>query len=286
MSVISDFKTSPFDLFVQPATPSNYTGTATPPGPGYTGTSVNPDYSYDMLCGVRFNTNDGRQVVMVRNAAVAIGSGLLVQAPAEITAFNDLTMTVPTAYPATAGTYQILVTNGATVLNENQFQGGYLITSLDTGAGQTLQIASHAPAAASATFVVTLQDPIQVTLDATSNVTLVPNPYINVVIAATGLTGTAVGSTAYALAASTAKTFNGTTGVMTANGVPVYGFIGCHGIWGIRGDGTNAPAVGLPVSASSTTAGDFTVFTAAKQYIGNAAGTSTSTHYVPIDLKL
>lgn len=288
MSVISDYKTSPFDTFVQPSTPSNYTGTATPAGPGYTGTGLNgiPDYSYDNLCGVRFYTNDGRQVVMVRNAGTAIGSGLFVQAPAEITAFNDLAMTVPTAYPATAGTYQILVTNGGTVLNENQFASGYLLTSLDTGKGQTLQIASHQPAAASATFVVTLQDPIQVTLDATSNVTLVPNPNINVVVSATGLTGTVVGSTFYAVSASTAKTFNVTSGAMTANGVPVYAFVGCHGVWGVVGDGTSAPAVGLPASASTTTAGNVTVFTAAKQYVGNMAGTSTSAHCVPVDLKL
>lgn len=288
MTFVSDYKSSPFDVFTQPAGTSNYTGTYTPPTPGYTGTGLNgiPDYSYDNLCGVRFNTDDGRQVVLIRNAATAIGSGLLVQAPAEVTAFNDLAMTVPAAYPATAGTYQILVTNGATVLNANQFAGGYLIVDRDTGAGQTLRIASHGGGSNAGTFVVTLADPIQVTLDATSNVTLVPNPYINTVISATGLTGIAVGATFYAVAASTAKTFNATTGAQTVDGLPIYAFIGCHGIWGIRGDGTNAPAVGLPVSASTTTAGDFTVFTAAKQFIGNAAGTATSALYSPIYLML
>lgn len=288
MSAISDYKSAPFDMFVGPQGTSNYTGTATPQGPVYVGTGLNgiPDYSYDSLCGVRFNTTDGRQVVMVRNAATAIGSGLLVQAPAEVTAFNDLAITVPTAYPATAGTYQILVTNGSTVLNANQFAGGYLITDRDTGIGQTLRIASHGGGSNAGTFVVTLEDPIQVTLDATTNVTLVPNPYINVVVSATGLTGVAVGSTFYAVAASTAKTFSATTGAQTVDGIPVYAFLGCHGIWGIRCDGTNAPAVGLPVSASSTTAGDYTVFTAAKQYIGNAAGTGTSALYCPVDLKL
>lgn len=288
MSEIADFKSAPFDMFTQPATSTNFSGTATPPGPGYTGTGLNsiPDYSYDPLCGVRFNTSDGRQVIMVRNAATAIGSGLLVQAPAEVTAFNNLAMTVPTATPATAGTYQILVTNGATVLNTNQFQNGYLVTSFGTGLGQTLQIASHAPAAASGTFLVTLVDPIQVTLDATTTVTLVPNPYINVVVSATGLTGAVVGATFYAVSASTAQTFNGTSGAMTVNGVPVYAFIGCHGVWGVRADATSTPAVGLPASASTTTAGDVTVFTAAKQIIGNMAGTSTSAKYAPVYLIL
>lgn len=297
MSVISDYKSSPFDVFVQPPLTSNFTGTSTPPGPGYTPTAISYggattyDTSYDSLCGVRFNTNDGRQVIMVRNggteiAVAAIGSGLLVQAPAEITTWNNLAMTVPTAYPATAGTYQVLVTNAGTKLNVNEYQNGYALVSAGTGIGQTLQIASHQAAAASATFVLTLQDPIQVTLDATSTITLVRNPYIGVVVSATGLTGTVVGASFYAIAAGTASTYDATSGALTTQGQPVYAFVGCHGVWGVRMDGTNAPAVGLPASASTTTAGDATVFTAAKQYIGNMAGTATSAKIAPVDLKL
>jgi len=298
MSVISDYKSAPFDTFVLPAAPSNYNGTATPPGPGFTpqstvsGTTTIYDTSYDSLCGVRFNTNDGRQVVMVRNggteiAAVAITSGVLVQAPAEITTWNNLAITVPTATPATAGTYQILVTNAGTKLNVNEYANGYLIVSAGTGIGQTLQIASHqAAVATTGKFIVTLQDPIQVTLDATSTVTLVRNPYIGVVVSATGLTGTVVGASFYVIAAGTASTYDGTTGALTTQGQPVYAFVGCHGIWGVLADATGTPAVGLPASASTTTAGDVTVFTAAKQYIGNMAGTSTSAKVAPVDLKL
>lgn len=297
MSVVSDYKSAPFDVFVQPGVTSTYTGTATPAGPGFTPTSttygggVIYDTSYDSLCGVRFNTNDGRQVVMVRNGGTevtvaSIGSGLLVQAPAEVTAFNNLAMTVPAATPATAGTYQVLVTNGATVLNVNEYANGYAIVSAGTGIGQTLQIASHQAAAASATFILTLQDPIQVTLDATSTITLVRNPYIGVVVAATGLTGTVVGASFYVISAGTASVYNGTSGALTTQGQPVYAFVGCHGVWGVRADATGTPAVGLPASASTTTAGDVTVFTAAKQYIGNMAGTSTSAKIAPVDLKL
>lgn len=297
MSVISDYKSSPFDVFVQPPVSSNYTGTATPQGPGYipqstvVGTTTIYDTSYDSLCGVRFNTNDGRQVIMVRNggteiSAASIGSGLLVQAPAEITTWNNLAITVPTATPATAGTYQVLVTNAGTVLNAGEYNNGYAIVSAGTGIGQTLQIASHPAAAASATFVLTLQDPIQVTLDATSTITLVRNPYVGVVVSATGLTGTVVGASFYVISAGTASVYNGTSGALTTQGQPVYAFIGCHGVWGVRADATSTPAVGLPASASTTTAGDVTVFTAAKQYIGNMAGTATSAKIAPVDLKL
>lgn len=297
MSVISDYKSSPFDVFVQPPLTSTYNGTATPQGPGYTPTGLSYggstvyDNSYDMLCGVRFNTNDGRQVVMVRNggteiAVAAIGSGLLIQGPAEITTWQRLSMTVPTATPATAGTYQILVTNAGTKLNINQYANGYLLVSAGTGIGQTLQIASHQAAAASATFIVTLQDPIQVTLDATSKVSLIRNKHIGVVVSAAGPTAAVVGATFYAVGAGTASTYDATSGAITAQGQPVYSFVGCHGIWGIRADATNTPAVGLPASASTTTAGDVTVFTAAKSFIGNMAQTSTSAETAAVDLML
>lgn len=294
MSEISDYKSAPFDMFTQPPLTSNFVGTSTPPGPGYIPTLLQNaiyDTSYDALCGVRFNTSDGRQVVIVRNgateiAAAAIGSGLLVQAPAEITTWNNLAITVPTATPATAGTYQILVTNAGTKLNIGEYNGGYAIVSAGTGIGQTLQIASQPAAAASATFILTLVDPIQVTLDATSTITLVRNPYIGVVVSATGLTGTVVGATFYAISAGTASVYDATSGAQTTMGQPVYAMVGCHGIWGVRADATGTPAVGLPASASTTTAGDVTVFTAAKQYIGNMAGTSTSAKIAPVDLKL
>lgn len=297
MSVVSDYKSSPFDIFTQPPLSSNYTGTATPSGPGYTpqavgyGGSTTYDNSYDSLCGVRFNTNDGRQVVIVRNggtevSVASIASGLLVQGPAEVTAFEGLAMTVPTTTPATAGTYQILVTNGGTKLNINEYASGYAIVASGTAAGQTLQIASHQAATASATFLLTLQDPIQVTLDATSKITLVRNPYIGVVLAATGMTAPVVGVSFYVINAGTASVYDGTAGTLTTQGQPVYAFVGCHGVWGARSDATGSPATGLPAGTSTTTAGDVTVFTAAKGYIGNYATTPTSAQWCAIDFKL
>lgn len=288
MSVVSDFKSSPFDLFTQPPVSSNYTGTSTPPGPGYTGTGLNgiPDYSYDTLCGVKFSTNDGRTLAIVRNAATAIGSGKLVQGPAEITAFEKIAMTIPAAYPATAGTYQVLVTNGGTVLKQNLFAGGYFITSSSTGAGQTLQIASHQAAAASATFVVTLQDPIQVALSASTTVSLVANQYIATVITDHTTLGNPVGATAYAIAASTAPTWDGTSGLQTAAGTPVYAFVVTHGVTGILVDST-VTNVGYPIGRSAATDGAVGVATLTTvAQVGISVQTLTSAQYGPIDLKL
>lgn len=189
-----------------------------------------PDF--DTYVGQSFDSADGRTFVLIQNGAVALAAAKVVQSTPEVTAHQKLAMTVPTAYPATAGLFQILVTNGSTVLNTNVYQGGYAIVASGTGIGQMFKIASHQPAANAATFVVTLEDPIQTTLDATSKISLLPNPYGACVIqVASGSTqtGSPAGITLYGIAASTAATFNATTGVLTTAGVAQYGLIQTHG---------------------------------------------------------
>jgi hypothetical protein len=176
------------------------------------------------------------------------------QSPAEITAFEKLVITVPTATPATAGTFQILVTNGSTVLKQNLFAQGYLVVASGTGIGQTLEIASHAGGANAGTFIVTLVDPIQTTLDATSIVSLVANPAKNVIQMPTTPTGVAVGVTVYAIPASVAPTWNATTGVLATAGTPQYAFVVSHGPVGCLID-ASVTNVGYPLGAKTATAG-------------------------------
>ena len=235
--------------------------------------------------GQKFDTSDGRELAFVQNGAVAIGAGLLVQAPTQVTGFQKLAMTVPTAQPATAGTYQILVTNGATVLNVNQFAQGYLVTASGTGLGQTLKISSHQPAANAGTFIVTLEDPIQTTLDATTKVSLIANPYIGVLVANHSTLGMPVGVTLYGFVASTAATYNATTGALTANGVAQYGFIVTHGETACLIDAlTN---VGYPVGTSTNTDGAVNVATlTSSPQVGISGQTQTSTQYGIIKLML
>lgn len=214
--------------------------------------------------GQKFDSSDGREFVLIQNGAVALAAAKVVQSPAEVTAFQKLAMTVPAAYPATAGTFQVLVTNGGTKLNVNQFQQGYFIVASATGIGQILKIASHQSAAASATFVVTLEDPIQTTLDATSTVSLLPNPYLGSVIqVASGSTqtGSPIGITINPIAASTAATYNATTGALTANGVAQYGIIQTHGpVAGTLTTGGASLTTGSGLGIS-TTAGNLIVQT-------------------------
>jgi len=242
--------------------------------------------SISTCVGQKFDTSDGRELVLVQNGAVALTAGKLIQTVAETTAFEKLAMTVPTAQPATAGTFAVLVTNGATVLNANQFQGGFLVTASGTGLGQLLKIQSHQPAAASATFIVTLEDPIQTTLDVTTTVSLVANPYLGVIINPTTPTGTPVGVTLYNIAASTAATYDGTSGKLTVNGVAQYGLVTCHGLVSVLMD-SDASGVGVGVGPSDLTAGAVGTEVAGTQsHVGITMQTSTSAQYVPVYLTL
>lgn len=219
------------------------------------------DPNVDTLVGQRFDTNDGRELVFVRNGAVALAAGVLVQSAAETTAHQKLAMTVPTATPATAGLFQVLVTNGATVVKQNIYAGGYLIVASGTGIGQMLRISSHQAAAASATFIVTTADPIQTTLDATSKISLLANPYADVIISPSSTaTGGPVGITLYGIPTSTAPTWDGTSGALTTNGTAQYGLLVSHGPATCLIDST-VTNVGYPLGVSKTTAGTLGVAT-------------------------
>lgn len=249
MSYISDFKSSAFDLFKQAFAAAPATSVSVPSGTGVF------DATVDSAVGQKFQTADGRTVALVQNGAVALVAGVLVQSPAEVTAFQKLAMTVPAAYPATAGTYQVLVTNGSTVLKINQFSGGFMEVASGVGIGQFLKIASHTAGTNAGTFVVTLEDPIITTLDATSKISLLSNQYEGVIISPiTTATGSPVGVSLYPLAASTAPTYDGTSGALTAPGVAQYGYIVTHGFASCLVDST-VTNVGYPLGVSKTTAG-------------------------------
>lgn len=278
MTYISDKNSAPFDVFNQ------FKGTGTYSSDG----TQNADYSLDALCGTKFKVEgDGREVVLFRNAATALISGKLLQGVAEVTAFEKMAMTVPTTAPATAGTFLVAVTNGATKMNINQFAGGFLIVASGTGIGQTLKIASHTAAVAtSGTITVTLEDPIQVTLDATSIVSFVSNPYTGVKITDHSTLSAPIGASFYPVTASVAPTYDGTSGAMTAPGTPVYGLAVSHGLVGILVDST-VTNVGYPLGRSQATDGAVGVQTlTTTAYVGTSLQTLTSAQVGPVMLNL
>lgn len=272
MTFISDFKSSAFSLFKQAT--SAVTGTG----------ALQPDCS--TYLGQRFVSNDGREFVIVQNSATALVSGVLVQGPAVVANHQNLAVAVPSTVPATAGSFAISVTLGATKLNTAQYAGGYAIVNAGTGIGQTLRISSNPNAASSAAgVIITLEDPIQVTLDATSKVCLVPDQYQNVIINPASASGIPVGVTLYPVAASVAPTFDGTSGLQTAPGVQQYAFIQTKGIISCLSDATVA-AVGLAVTASTGTAGAVTLQTTTGPNVGKAVqlGVSAEARAISLDL--
>lgn len=252
---------APLNLFTQATSLTTGTGTVDP--------------SMVTYVGQRFDLSDGRELVLVSNSATALVSGVLVQSPAIVAGHQNLAMTVPTATPATAGLFQILVTNGATVINAGFYNGGFAVVRAGTGIGQTLKIQNHPGAAASGTCLITLEDAIQVTLDATSVINLIQNPYQNVIIAPTTATGNVTGVTMYPLSASVAPTWNGTSGAVATAGTQQYGLLCTKGIVSCLSD-TNTATVGLGVMRSTTTAGTIAVMTATGFPVGNALQTTIS----------
>lgn len=232
------------------------------------------DPGLNTAVGQRFDLEDGREVVLVSNGAVALVSGVLVQSSAIVANHQNLTVAVTTV-PATAGTFQISATLGATKLDTAQYVGGYAIVNAGTGKGQTLAIANHPNSAASTAVTFTLEDPIQVTLDATSRISLIANPFSNVVINPTTATATPVGVTFYPVSAATAPTFDGTSGLQTAPGVQQYALLVSKGVTSALSDASVA-GVGLGIIPSTTTAGAITVATATGANIGRAFQTSVS----------
>lgn len=278
---VSDFKSSPFDVFNGGNNGNpNYSGTPTALYNGYTGTGLNgiPDYSLDTLLGSKWSTASGQILTLVSNSANAQTSGKLLASPAELTAFEGLAITTPSTQPATEGTFAILVTNGVSVAPVNFFSGGQLIVVSGTGAGQTLSIASNEGAAASGSFVVTTADPIQISLDTSSVVSLFPNLYGNVIISPTTNSGIPVGVTVYPIPASVAPTFDSDGNLLTY-GIPQYAFVVSHGTVGCLMDST-APGVGEPLGASTATAGSLGIATLTDSpEIALSAQTQTSGQY-------
>lgn len=270
MTFISDFKGSGLSLWKQ--------ATSTAAGTG----EINPRPTTQL--GERFSTADGREVILVSNGTTALPAGVLIQGSPIVVTQQSLAILVPSTAPATAGTFLVSVTNGGTVINENQYSGGFLIVQGLTGIGQTLRIASNTAAIASAQCVITLEDPIVVTLDATSIVNLIANPYLNVIIAPTTATANVVGVTLYPLAASVAPTFNASGRLLTA-GVQQYGFIQSKGIVSCLSD-ISVATVGLGLMRSTTTAGTVTVRTATGADVGIALQTTVSARANAIQIDL
>lgn len=180
--------------------------------------------------GAKAFDENGNSYRYVQAGAVALVPGTLVQASAQIANHQNLT---PAA--AAIGATQVTVTLGATAATANQYTGGYVMVTVTPGQGYRYKISGHPAADASATLVLTLEDPILVALTTSSRVDLVASAYSGVIINPTTATSAPVGVAIFPIPAAS------------------YGWIQDGGVANVLADG--AITTGTNVIASNATAG-------------------------------
>jgi hypothetical protein len=175
-------------------------------------------------------SRDGRIFRYCQAGASDLVVGNIVQSAAPVA--NHLANTPPAV---AIGDKSFLYTPGATAGAANLYAEGTLMVDTTPGNGYTYGISGH-PAIVSATaFLLTLDDPIQVALTASSRVGLHTHPYKNVIQCPTTVTAPAVG------------------GVVAPITATQYGWLQTRGPFAALINGT--PAVGVGVVTSATTAG-------------------------------
>ena len=178
-------------------------------------------------------SSDGRKFRYAKAGATALVAGDILQSPAEVTNHQGR---VPTA--ATAGATSITVALEATLATENQYAEGYLVVTVTPGNGLYYKIKGHPAVDASGSLVAQLEQPLKVTLTASSRVDLVMNPFNGVLQSLkSSRTGGVVGVAMFAVPANQ------------------YCWVQTGGAGIVRADADGDVAVGTLVVMSSTTAG-------------------------------
>lgn len=215
------------------------------------------------VLGDRAMTNDGRAFRYVKAGAVALVPGNVIQGPAVVANHVNLTPTAVSAVGATT----VTVTLGATAATLDQYANGYLVVEIGTtGAGQTLKIKGHPAANASATLLITLEDPFYVATSGTITMDLIANQYNGVVVTPATATANIVGV------------------AMTPIPVAGFGWIATRGLTAVL-NGAGIPAAGTNVGAG-TTAAAIVVDSAALCHMGTVAKTAIAAQNTPVWLTL
>jgi len=231
------------------------------------------DSSLLTLVGSRWDLSDGREVILVRTGD-AVAAGKLYADTAVVANHQNIAVTAFTAYSNNGNVpAKVTVTLGATAATANQYAGGFLVVNDNAGEGQTLRIASHPAADASASLVVTLEEGPITTITTASEVCLIaPHGKDVIISAATTKTSVSCGIGLYVIAAAS------------------YGFLVTKGIVSALADSTNA-AIGTAIASSVNTAGAVGAVPYAGnivtgEVIGNAVQTGVSTEYRAVFVNL
>ncbi|MBZ5529735.1 MAG: hypothetical protein LAN71_17800 [Acidobacteriia bacterium] len=206
-------------------------------------------YSYSTVkehdLGQLAQTSDGRKFRYCKAVATTV-TGDVYGSAGQDSQFQSMAVPAVLAIGSTA----ITVTNGTTAVAANDFDEGYLMVSSSTGIGQSSRILSHTTGVSGASITYTIEDPLKVALATTSKVTVVKNPYDDVIIQAVTPVAPAVGISQFAIP-------TGDFGWIQTGGP-------CAALW----DVSVAAVDTLGVSPSTTTAGCVTVSTTGFMQIG------------------
>lgn len=217
------------------------------------------DASLDTLVGTRWDLSDGREVMLVSAGGTALDAGKLMQDAAVVPNHQNIAVTAYQAYSANGNVpAKVTVTLGATAATANQYAGGFVVVNDANGEGQTLRIASHPAADASASLVITLEEGATTALTTSSEVCLCTPHGKDIIINPTTSTGAVAGVTLYPIAAD------------------AYGYVVTKGLVSCLAQG--AIGAGLGISLGSV-AGAVAVAAATTARLGYAAQAGVDTEY-------
>jgi hypothetical protein len=132
--------------------------------------------------GTRATLEDGRVFYYARNSgAAALAAGKPVCS--ELALANNDNLAVNTAL---TGDTTVTITSGTPTANANDFAGGYLCVVDGTSEGRLYRIKKHPAITATASIVITLDDPLTADFAAATTVSIVKNPWMDVVISYAG----------------------------------------------------------------------------------------------------
>lgn len=192
--------------------------------------------------GMGAKTDDGRTFRYVKAGIVALVVGNALQSRIEDVDHDNIAVRI-----TAAGALDLLVTAGASggALDAQEYAGGFAVIDTTPGLGYIYEVDSHPAIAALANGTIRLEDAdgIQVALTALSKVTLVNNPYDEVIQhPVTTATGVCVGGCVYPIGANE------------------FGWIQSRGVGAALIDGT--PGAGQPVTSTASAAGALAVHSA------------------------
>lgn len=211
-------------------------------------------------------TPDGRKFRYVKAGELLV-TGDLYQNAAVST--NFVSMACPTA--SAIGSNEIEVTLGGTAVTASMFDEGYICISASTGIGQQFQIKSHdvqTSTTGACTFKIHGKLAVA-TVAAASTITVVKNPYKDIVKQAVTPTGVAIGVAQFAIPSGD------------------YGWVQTGGVAACLSDTNTTSADAKGLSPSTTTAGTMSLGLTTDARIGNTIQlTTVSAAVAPIFLTI